>query len=88
MAQEVGGAALAPAPVLLHATLFVINLSWPSPPILCALGGQEHNTTSPPLCPLVSYLVPVDQMNGQSVEAGEVVPCQEGVDMLLKKCLP
>lgn len=48
------------------ATLLVINILWTSPTPYCIL-QEAWNTalTSPPLCPSVSYLVPVDLTSGQ-----------------------
>lgn len=56
--------------------------------ILCASGGQEQTTDK---STTVSFSVlpgACAQVSGQSVGARELVPCQEGVGMPLRKCFP
>lgn len=65
-----------------HAILWVMTLSWLISSLDCVLHGVRNSPlASPPLWPSV------DWVSGQSVWAGELGLCQEGVEMPLKKCL-
>lgn len=56
--------------------------------MLCAPGGQEC-TTDQSTTESFSVLPGArGQVSGQSVGERELVPCQEGVGMSLKKCFP
>lgn len=72
-----GGLALAPCATPCHLACdesFVAHL------LLCCVLHEIRNAPlmSPLLCPLVSYLVPMDWESGQCMGAGELVPCPGG----------
>lgn len=88
MAGEVGRLVLGFAPVLCRATLFLMCLLWPISPLYCVLHEVRYSPlTSSLLCPSGSRLVPVGWVGGESLGTGQLMPCQEGVRMPLKKCL-
>lgn len=65
-----------------HAILWVMTLLWLISSLDCVLREVRNSPlTSPPLW------LSVDWVSGQSVPAGELVLCQEGMEMPLKKCL-
>lgn len=72
---------LGPALVECHAILWVMTL-WLISSLDCVAREVRNSPlTSPPLW------LSVDWVSGQSVPAGELVLCQEGMEMPLKKCL-
>jgi len=73
---------LALALVEYHAILWMMTLLWLISSLDCVLHEARNlPLTSPALRPSV------DWVSGQSVWAGELVLCQERVEMPLKKCL-